>query len=300
MTATERVGFVGLGNMGYPMAGHLAAAGFDLVVFDTAHGVAQNFIAEYGGSEAPSLAALGATVDTVVTMLPTSAVVRQVVLDLVDGLAAGSVVIDMSTSNPMDTRTLGEELASRNVGMLDAPVAGGVVFAKDATLSITAGGEAALIERCRPLFDAMSRDVFHCGDLGAGHAMKALNNFVNASALITVFEALCIGKRFGLDTGVMLASMTAATTGRNNPIDKKVKPWLADPNFKTGMALALLAKDTRITADTARALGAFAPIAEGCSALWTQAAERFGGDLDQIDVVRLWLEETGVDLRDGN
>jgi 3-hydroxyisobutyrate dehydrogenase len=146
----------------------------------------------------------------------------------------------------------------------------------------------------------LARNVFHCGGLGAGHAMKALNNFVNASALITVFEALCIGKRFGLDVEVMLASMTTAATGRNNPIDKKVRPWLSDPVFKTGMALALLAKDMRITVDTARALDAFAPVAEACSALWTQAAERFGGDLDQIDVVRLWLEETGVDLRDGN
>ena len=300
MTDFGKVGFVGLGNMGYPMAGHLAAAGFDLVVFDSAPGVAARFTAEHGGAETSSLASLGAAVDAVITMLPTSAIVRRVVLDMVEELAAGSVVIDMSTSNPVDTRSLGKELAARGIGMLDAPVAGGVVFARDGTLSITAGGDADLLARCRPLFDAMARDVFHCGGLGAGHAMKALNNFVNASALITVFEALTIGKRFGLDVGVILDSMTAATTGRNNPIDKKVKPWLADPQFKTGMALALLAKDTRITADTARALQAFAPVADKCADLWTRAAERFGGDLDQIDVVRLWLEESGVDLRDGD
>lgn len=295
MNTIKTIGFIGLGNMGFPMAGHLARARFDLVVADAAPGVAERFVAEHGGRVAPSLAALGADSDTVVTMLPTGAVVRQVVLDGDDnvsrGLAGGTVVIDMSTSNPVETRALGEQLATSEIGMVDAPVAGGVVFAKDATLSITCGGDPALIERCRPLFEAMAREIFHCGPLGAGHAMKALNNFVNASALVTAFEALSIGRRFGLETGVMLQSMTAAATGRNHPIEKKVAPYLADPAYETGMALALLAKDIGIAADTARAVGAYAPIAALCRALWNEAAEAFGGGRDQIEVARLWLED---------
>jgi 3-hydroxyisobutyrate dehydrogenase len=279
--------------MGYPMAGHLAGAGFDLVVADAAAGVAESFVAKHGGAVAVSLKALGESVDAVITMLPTGAIVRQVIAGdgdcAADGLAQGALVIDMSTSNPLDTRSLGEALAARGVAMVDAPVAGGVVFARDATLSITAGGEAALVGRCAGLFKAMARDVFHCGALGAGHAMKALNNFVNASALITAFEALSIGARFGLEPATMLESMTAAATGRNNPIDKKVRPYLADPGHVTGMALALLAKDVRIAADTAGAVGAFAPIADLCAELWRKAADEFGGDEDQIAVARLWL-----------
>jgi 3-hydroxyisobutyrate dehydrogenase len=204
-------------------------------------------------------------------------------------MAEGSLLIDMSTSNPVDTRGLGEDLAGRGIGMIDAPVAGGVIFATDATLSITAGGDPDLIVRCRALFDAMAGDVIRCGPLGAGHAMKALNNFVNASALVTAFEALAIGTRFGLEPEVMLDCMTAAATGRNNPIEKKVKPYIADPDHVTGMALALLAKDVGIAADTAKSVGAFAPIADLCSSLWHDAAQKFGGDRDQIDVARLWL-----------
>ena len=297
MTAIQRVGFVGLGNMGFPMAGHLASAGFELVVADAAPGVAEHFVAEHGGAVADSLAMMGGAADAVLTMLPTGAIVRQVALGpgdcLADGMSGGALLIDMSTSNPVDTRALGDELAPRGIAMVDAPVAGGVVFAKDGTLSITCGGEPALIERCRPVFDAMAREVIHCGALGAGHAMKALNNFVNASALVTAFEALAIGRRFGLEPEVMLTAMTAAATGRNNPIEKKVKPYIADPGHVTGMALALLTKDVGIAADTARSLGAFAPIAELCSMLWHDAADKFGGERDQIDVARLWLEELG-------
>lgn len=291
MEAIRKVGFVGLGTMGYPMAGHLSAAGFDLVLADTAPGVADRFAAEHGGTVAPSLAALGESIQAVVTMLPTGAIVRQAVEEMLEALPEGALVIDMSSSSPIDTVETGALLTARGVGMVDAPVAGGVVFARDGTLAITCGGDAALVERCRPLFDAMAREVFHCGSLGAGHAMKALNNFVNASALITAFEALAIGRRFGLDTEVMLHSMTAAATGRNHPIEKKVAPYLADAGHKTGMALALLAKDVGIAADTACAVDAYAPIAMLCRTLWNEAAERFGGDKDQVEVARLWLED---------
>jgi len=293
VTEIRTVGFVGLGKMGFPMAGHLARAGFDLLVADAAPGVADRFVAAHGGVVAESLAAMGGATDAVITMLPTGAIVRQVVLGPGDcvagGMVEGSLLIDMSTSNPVDTRGLGEDLAGRGIGMIDAPVAGGVIFATDATLSITAGGDPDLIVRCRALFDAMAGDVIRCGPLGAGHAMKALNNFVNASALVTAFEALAIGTRFGLEPEVMLDCMTAAATGRNNPIEKKVKPYIADPDHVTGMALALLAKDVGIAADTAKSVGAFAPIADLCSSLWHDAAQKFGGDRDQIDVARLWL-----------
>ena len=288
----QRVGFIGLGNMGGPMAGHLAQAGFEMTVADISPGVASKFVARNGGTVAASLSSLGDTVEAVITMLPTGLIVRDVLVGgVLEGLAPGSIVIDMSTSNPFDTRVTAEKTEAHGVSMIDCAAAGGVVFAQDATLSITAGGDADVLSRCRPLLDTMANEVIHCGGIGAGHAMKVLNNFINANALITAFEALSLGKRFGLETETMLKAMTAAATGRNNPIDKKVRPLVADSNFTTGMALAFLSKDVRIAAEMAENLKSFAPIVKQCATLWADAADRFGATSDQIEVARLWLKD---------
>ena len=296
MTASapiQRVGFVGLGKMGEPMAGHLAKAGFILTVADEAPGIAKKFVSDHGGKIANSLIDLAREVEAVVTMLPNGLIVREVLSNGVfQGLAPGSIVIDMSTSNPVETRETADQAKTHGITMVDCPVAGGVVFARDATLTITTGGDEAVLARCQPLSDVMGKETIYCGNIGAGHAMKALNNFINASLLITAFEALSIGKSFGLNSETMLQSMIAATTNRNSPISKKVQPYLADSNYTTGMALSLLAKDVRIVAEMADALDNFAPIAEQCSALWTDAEKRFGGIQDQIDVARLWFEKT--------
>ena len=296
MTASapiQRVGFVGLGKMGEPMAGNLAKAGFILTVADEAPGIAKKFVSDHGGKIANSLIDLAREVEAVVTMLPNGLIVREVLSNGVfQGLAPGSIVIDMSTSNPVETRETADQAKTHGITMVDCPVAGGVVFARDATLTITTGGDEAVLARCQPLLDVMGKETIYCGNIGAGHAMKALNNFINASLLITAFEALSIGKSFGLNSETMLQSMIAATTNRNSPISKKVQPYLADSNYTTGMALSLLAKDVRIVAEMADALDNFAPIAEQCSALWTDAEKRFGGIQDQIDVARLWLENS--------
>lgn len=296
MTASapiQRIGFVGLGKMGEPMAGHLAKAGFILTVADEAPGIAKKFVSDHGGKIANSLIDLAREVEAVVTMLPNGLIVREVLSNGVfQGLAPGSIIIDMSTSNPVETRETADQAKTHGITMVDCPVAGGVIFARDATLTITTGGDEAVLARCQPLLDVMGKKTIHCGDIGAGHAMKALNNFINASLLITAFEALSIGKSFGLNSETMLQSMIAATTSRNSPISKKVQPYLTDGNYTTGMALSLLAKDVRIVAEMADALDNFAPIAEQCSALWTDAEERFGGTQDQIDVARLWFENS--------
>ena len=274
------------------MAGHLAHAGFEMTVADISPGVASKFVARNGGKVAKSLSSLGRTVEAVITMLPTGLIVRDVLVGgVLESLAPGSIVIDMSTSNPFDTRVTAEKTEAHGVSMIDCAVAGGVVFAQDATLSITAGGDADVLSRCRPLLDTMANEVIHCGGIGAGHAMKVLNNFINANALITAFEALSLGKRFGLETETMLKAMTAAATGRNNPIDKKVRPLVADSNFTTGMALAFLSKDVRIAAEMAENLKSFAPIVKQCATLWADAADRFGATSDQIEVARLWLKD---------
>jgi 3-hydroxyisobutyrate dehydrogenase len=296
------VAFVGVGNMGHPMAGHLVKAGFDVTVFDIRPEIARAFVTQHGGRVARSLAEAADGVQAVITMLPNDKVVRQAVLGdgsencVAAGLAAGAIVIDMSTSDPTGTRGLAAALEPRDIAVIDAPVMGGVVFAKDGTLDIMVGGEKALVERCRPLFEAMGRSVIHCGEVGTAHALKALANYVNACALINAVEAMTIGRRFGLDPKLMADALTIMCSGRNHPIEKKIVPHILTRKFATGMAMGFIGKDLRIAVDTAKSIGGFAPLAERVSELWSEAVENLGYDRDQTEVARYWEQANGVTL----
>ena len=153
---------------------------------------------------------------------------------------------------------------------------GGVVFAKDATLDIMVGGEAALIERVKPVLAALGRTIIPCGGTGTAHAMKALANYINACALINAIEAMTIGRKFGLDSKLMAEALIPMCAGRNHPIEKKVVPHVLTRKFGTGMAMAFIAKDVRIAMETAKSVGAFAPLGERVSELWSAAAEKIG------------------------
>lgn len=302
MSAIRKIGFVGVGNMGNPMAGHLVKAGFDVMVFDARPEAMQAFIAQHGGKRAASPVEVASGADAVITMLPDDKVVRKVVLGegsencVAAGLAKGAVVVDMSTCNPTGTRSLAEALAARGIGFVDAPVMGGVVFAKDATLDIMVGGDAALVKRLEPVLKAMGRSLVHCGDVGSAHAMKALANYVNACALINAIEAMAVGRRFGLDAKLMAEALIPMCSGRNHPLEKKVVPHVLTRRFGTGMAMGFIAKDVGIAVDTARQIGAFAPLGERVAELWSAAAEKLGAGLDQTEVVRYWEEANGVTL----
>jgi 3-hydroxyisobutyrate dehydrogenase len=302
MTTIQKIGFIGLGKMGNPMAGHLVKAGFEVAVYDIRPEAVQAFLGEHGGCAAASLVEVAHGADAVIAMLPDDRVVRRVVLGdgsencVAAGLAAGSVVIDMSTSNPTGTRGLADALKLRGIGVVDAPVMGGVIFARDATLDIMVGGEAALIDRIRPLLEALGRSVTHCGGVGAAHAMKALANYINACALINAIEALAIGRKFGLDAKLMAEALVPMCSGRNHPIEKKVIPHVLTRRFGTGMAMGFIAKDVKIATETAKEIGAFAPLAERVAELWSAAAEKLGRDLDQTEIARYWEEASGVSL----
>jgi 3-hydroxyisobutyrate dehydrogenase len=302
MTEIKKIGFIGVGNMGSPMAGHLVRKGFDVTVYDSRPEAMQAFVARHGGRSAVSPVEAAHGADAVITMLPDDKVVRKVVVGdgsencVAAGLASGAVVIDMSTSNPTGTRSLEEALEPRGIDVVDAPVMGGVIFAKDATLDIMAGGEAHVVERCRPLFEAMGRSVILCGGVGTAHAFKALANYVNACALINVVETMVIGKRFGLDPNLMADALIPMCAGRNHPIEKKVIPHILTRKYGTGMALGFIAKDLKIAVDTAKSIGAFAPLGERVSELWSAAAEKLGTEVDQTAIVRYWEQANGVSL----
>jgi 3-hydroxyisobutyrate dehydrogenase len=304
MSTIKRVGFIGIGNMGGPMAGHLAKKGFDVTVFDLRRDLVERFAAGHGATAAATVADVARGADAVITMLPNDKIVRKAILgDNDDGaasaLAKGAVVIDMSTSDPIGTRSLAEALAPRGISVIDAPVMGGVIFAKDGTLDIMVGGEKTIVERCRPLFQAMGRSIMECGGVGTGHALKALANYVNACALINAVEAMAVGKKFGLDSKFMAEALIPLCAGRNHPIEKKVIPHVLTRKYGTGMALGFIAKDVKIAHDTAQAMGAFAPLAEKVSELWSAAADKLGAQIDQTEIARYWEEANGISFTDG-
>ena len=290
MTAKPRIGFVGLGNMGAPMAENLLKAGYALAVADAD----PRRLAGLGTRAVlpASLAELGRLSDVVIAMLPDGKIVRKVLCGadggndgILAGLAAGSLVLDMSSSAPVGTRALGAELAAHGVALVDAPVSGGVKRAIDGTLAIMVGGVDADIERCRPLLAAMGRDIFPTGPLGSGHAMKALNNYVSAAGLAAAAEAVLVGQRFGLDPAVMVDILNAST-GRNNSTENKFKQFILPRRYGAGFTLGLMAKDLRTALETAEATATPAPLAAACIALWNEAEAKLGGAADHTEIAR--------------
>ena len=286
-----RIGFVGIGNMGTPMAGHLVKAGWRVHMYDVDAEKARAFVKAHGGTACGSLAEVGRNADAVITMLPDGGVVRKVVLGdgaagdcLVPALARGSVIIDMSSSAPVGTRELGAELAGRGLSLLDAPVSGGVRGAVAATLAIMVGGDPALAERCGPLLSAMGRR-FYAGTLGSGHAVKVLNNYVSAAGLAAAGEALIIGARFGIEPKAML-HIVNASTGRNNSTENKFAQFIFNRKFNSGFSLGLMAKDLSLAMGVAKAVKVDAELGQACLRLWQEAERELGGSADHTEVVR--------------
>jgi 3-hydroxyisobutyrate dehydrogenase len=297
MDRPTKVGFIGLGNMGQPMAARLLEAGFALTVLDADEKAQQAFVDEYGGNPASSLSALASESDAVITMLPDGHVVRRVVLGegeegddrLLGSMRQGAILIDMSSSSPTGTQALGKILAQHGIFMLDAPVSGGVSRAENGTLAIMVGGDAAVVKGCRPLFEAMGERLFETGALGSGHAMKALNNLVSAAGLIAAAEALLIGHRFGLEPTVMIDILNAST-GRNNSTENKFKQHILSRAFNSGFSLDLMVKDLTTAVDLARETRTPAVFSAACRELWAAALSRLENEADHTAVVR-WFEE---------
>ncbi|MBI3044916.1 MAG: NAD(P)-dependent oxidoreductase [Betaproteobacteria bacterium] len=286
-----RVGFVGIGNMGTPMAGHLIKAGWRVSVYDIDPAKVRAVVQAHGGTAAASLAELGKISDVVITMLPDGRIVRAVALGngpsddcLPKGLARGAVIIDMSSSSPVGTRELGAELDRIGIALLDAPVSGGVRGAVAGTLAIMVGGDRELAERHAPLLNPMGRR-FYAGSLGSGHAVKVLNNFVSAAGLVAAGEALIIGERFGIDPKVML-DIVNASSGRNNSTENKFVQFILNRKFNSGFALGLMAKDLALAMEVAKAVEVPAEMGRACLELWQDAEKALGGGADHTEIVR--------------
>ncbi|MGJ4967679.1 MULTISPECIES: NAD(P)-dependent oxidoreductase [unclassified Bradyrhizobium] len=296
MSAPQKVLFVGIGNMGWPMAARLLGAGFAVAVNDAVPGRAAEFVAKVGGVEAGDLAAAAGQADVIITMLPTSKHVAEAVGALRAGLTRDHIVIDMSSGAPSATQAIAADLAPLGVTMLDAPVSGGVPRAVTGELAIMAGGEPGALDRVEPLLRAMGTTIHRIGGLGSGQAMKALNNLVSAGGFLIGVEALLIGQQFGIDPGLM-TDVLNASTGMNNSTQKKFKQFVLSRQFNSGFGLDLMVKDLSIALEVARAAGVAAPFSNLCRELSASAQGMLGPGQDHTALAKLSEALAGVELK---
>jgi 3-hydroxyisobutyrate dehydrogenase len=304
------VGFIGLGNMGIPMTEHLVAAGYHVRGFDTSASAMENFGA-IGSSDAggrvtavTELASVGDGADAVILMLPDSDIVERVVLGrlasepspadgtaggLLAALPAGTTIIDMSSSDPARTRLLAVPVAAAGVTLIDAPVSGGVAGARAATLMIMVGGPSAAFERFKPMLGALGKRVVHAGDVGAGHAVKALNNLMSAAHLLASSEALIAGRRFGLDPAVMLEIVNGAS-GRSGSTENKWPNYVLTEKYDAGFSVRLMVKDLNLALSIEHATGVPSAASEAVVATWEAALADLPPDADHTSIAR-WLAE---------
>lgn len=298
-----RIGFIGIGIMGAPMAGNLAKAGYPLGVHDINRAHADAVAAEHKGvvvAETPR--GVAEMSDIVITMLPSGVYVREVALGssgVIAGLHAGGLLLDTSSSEPWLTVDTAKALAGAGIDMVDAPVSGAQRGAQSAELVFMMGGGRAPVDRVMPLLQVMGKKMFHLGPIGAGHAMKCINNLITAIAFMATTEGLTIGKKFGLDPDVMVDVLNVST-GMTWNSQTHFKQRIFNRKFDDPFKLDLMLKDMGIAMELARRSGLPAPLSALGRELWQAAASHSekGGSLS--DMVR-WIEHmTQTELTPGS
>lgn len=285
----QPLAFIGLGQMGLPMARRLLDVGYQVKGFDIAETARARLVAAGGlGAESAAEAVAGSSITLL--MLPDSNVVEAVVDSLLaDGaLTAGSRLIDMSSSEPHRTRALGSRLRGQGVAMVDAPVSGGVARAGNGTLSVMVGGEDDVVADVEGLLSALGR-VFRAGSLGAGHAVKALNNLMSAVHLLASSEAIVAGQAFGLDPAVVL-QIVNASTGRSASTEVKWPRYVMTDSFDSGFRLGLMVKDMRTAVALGDGVGVPLELGRCAAALWARAAAALPDASDHTEIAR-WVRD---------
>jgi 2-hydroxy-3-oxopropionate reductase len=288
-----QVGFIGLGVMGRPMAANLLKAGFDVAVHDLNRDAVAALVG-LGATDAGSIGKAGAA-EVVVTMLPDTPDVGAVIFGpggLVESMRPGSTLVDMSSISPVETRRFAAALAERGVAMLDAPVSGGYQGAEAATLSIMVGGEADVLERCRPVLDAMGKTINHIGAAGAGQVCKVCNQVAVAINIEAVAESLTLARKSGVDPAKVRDALLGGFA-RSTALDLHGKRVL-DDNFAPGFRVALQRKDLRLALETGAATGTPLPVTALVQELYGILAATGRGGWDNSSLAVLLQEFAGV------
>jgi 3-hydroxyisobutyrate dehydrogenase-like beta-hydroxyacid dehydrogenase len=295
--ARTTIGFIGIGKMGTPMSRNLRRGDYTVIGYDSDPAALERVRPE-GVQAAASMADLAQRCDVIITMLPNSDIVDRVVNGeggLADNMEAGKLLIDMSSSYPRRTASLGEELSRRNIHMLGAPVSGGVVGAEAATLAIMPGGPSDVVEAAMPIFEILGGNIVHIGEeVESGHAMKCVNNFLSATNLLSSMEAVAFAAKMGLDPEKVLAVVNSGS-GRNSATADKWPRLLLKRDFSTGFSAGLMHKDLTMASDLAREVGATMFLLNHVREVYGLVVSRNGADSDQalmLEMIEEWVGQT--------
>ncbi len=294
-----RVGFIGTGSIGRPMASQVLAAGFSLVVHDIAQDAVTPLL-EAGAEWADSPTAVAELCEIVSTCLPGPPEFQQVVYGpngVLEGISEGSVFVDHTTNSPELVRDTHRRLERAGVAMLDAPVSGGAEGARTRDLTMLVGGDSETLERCRPVLDAIAKTVMHVGDIGAGCVCKIAHNCAGFSLDMATVECLTMGVRAGVDPAVLLEVFQKCAIGRNFNIHTRLPDTLFSGDFEPRFALKTAMKDMRLATELAEHYGVPMNLTAVCEAEMEEAMSRGWDGLDSSAFLRLQEERSGVQLR---
>lgn len=291
-----KVGFIGLGAIGLPMARRIAEAGFDLAAWNRSSGKADALARAASVRVAATPSEAGRDASVVITCLPTSEEVEQVVFGrngLTSSLARDSILVDCTSGDPNASRSIAERLKALGVEFLDAPVSGGVVGAEAGKLTVMVGGGADVLERARPVMQAFGAKIIHCGPTGAGHAIKALSNALLAIHLWSTGEALVAAAKAGVAPDIAL-DVINGSAGRSNSSENLIPQRVVTRKFPATFRLALLDKDVRIAESVARESGTPAEFIELAHRLFERAHTELGEEVDHTAALQVLERDAGV------
>lgn len=293
-----KVGFIGLGAMGAPMAERIVKAGFE--TYTTIHRRREpaDALAAMGATVLGSPAEVARAADTVITIMPADAELRQTVFGpngLLEGFSPGKVLIDMTTATPMTLQEVGKALTGVGVRVLDAPVSGGTTGAVSGTLTIMVGGDPALLEECRPLLQTMGSRIMHVGPLGQGKAVKIVNQIMAAVNLLVIGEAFALGVRLGASPETLYA-VVKESSGYSRMMDARLPNYLLAGSFQPGFKLDLMKKDVNLGLESARAQGVPLLLASTAAQVFAAASAAGQGGLDFAAAAQFLADLAGVKL----
>jgi 2-hydroxy-3-oxopropionate reductase len=293
----KRIGFVGLGIMGRPMARNLLKAGYPLVVFDLNKDAMEDLV-KAGALAAHSSKEVAERTDVIITMLPDSPEVKEVILGkdgVIEGVRRDSVVIDMSSINPLVTQEIARALNGKGVKMLDAPVSGGETGAIQGTLAIMVGGEKKVFEDSLEIFRAMGKNIVHVGEIGAGGYVKLVNQIIVALNIASVGEAFCLGVKAGLDPQVIYQAIRGGLAG-SQVLETKA-PMIFQRNFKPGFKIKLHQKDLQNALSTAKDLGVPLPLSSFVQQIFVSLLTEGRGDEDHSALATFFEKMAKVEIK---
>jgi 3-hydroxyisobutyrate dehydrogenase-like beta-hydroxyacid dehydrogenase len=287
----EAVGFIGLGNMGTPMATRLVEAGYQLVVFDTRDDVVAPFV-ERGAKRASSAADVGAQAETVLVSLPTPDIVQRVVAQVAEG-GTVKTVVDLSTTGPKVGAQIAGEMKGRGITFVDCPVSGGVGGAKAGTLAVMVSCPRETFDRLEPMLKNIGK-VFFIGEApGSAQMMKLCNNLMSAAAMAISAEAITAGVKAGIDPAVMV-DVINVSSGMNTATTQKFPKSILNRRFDYGFATGLMFKDVRLCLEEAEAMGLDLETAKAVRSIWQKMNDSFGPESDFTRIVEMVERPAGV------